>query len=222
MEVLIYQKFSFHLSKFQMKNKSIGINQRIPLDALHASLDAYLDDIYSYDYVLEQLQLEFKGENRLRKAVRIINKIISKNPEIDFINQNREEIKNALQKQNDRNIILISLLNISYPFSFSVLNAFGRYFKVQNIVNTEIIKKNVSSVYGGNRATENGIYSVIPMLLEARFFERVKKGLYEFDTSIVTSYDITEQLFYKSFKVNSLQDLETNKFSEPYFIFIKN
>ena len=56
-------------------NKSIDINQRIPLDTLYAALEAYLNGSYTNDYVLEQLRLEFEGENRLKKALRIVNKI---------------------------------------------------------------------------------------------------------------------------------------------------
>ena len=50
-----------------MNNKSIDINQRIPLETLHAALEAYLNDNYSNDYIMEQLRLEYNGENRLKK-----------------------------------------------------------------------------------------------------------------------------------------------------------
>ena len=53
-----------------MNNKSIDINQRIPLDTLYAGLEAYINGHYSNEYVLEQLRLEFEGENRLKKALR--------------------------------------------------------------------------------------------------------------------------------------------------------
>lgn len=59
-----------------MSNKSLYINQRIPLDTLFVALESYLDGNYSDDYILEQLRLEFKGENRLKKALRIVNKIV--------------------------------------------------------------------------------------------------------------------------------------------------
>ena len=148
-----------------MNNKSIDINQRIPLDTLHAALEAFLNDAYSNDYVLEQLRLEYSGENRLKKALRIVNKIIINNPEVDFINENKQIILKALRNKTDRNIILISLLNIAFPFSFDVLHTFTKFFNVQSVINSETVKKSISNVYGGNRATENGIYSVVPMFI---------------------------------------------------------
>ena len=74
----IYWKSLYPLFKLQMTNKSIDINQRIPLDTLYAVLESYLNDSYSNEYVLEQLRLEYNGENRLKKSLRIVNKIIIK------------------------------------------------------------------------------------------------------------------------------------------------
>ena len=59
-----------------MSNISIDINQRIPLYALEVALNSYLTNNYSNDYILEQLRLDFQGENRLKKALRIVNKIV--------------------------------------------------------------------------------------------------------------------------------------------------
>ena len=88
-----------------MDNKSIDINQRIPLDTLYAALESFLNGSYSNEYILEQLRLEFNGENRLKKALRIVNKIIQKNPLNDFLLLNAGEIKNHhwLVCDNDTN-----------------------------------------------------------------------------------------------------------------------
>jgi hypothetical protein len=72
-----------------MNNKSIDINQRIPLDIIYAVLESHLNGSYSNEYILEQLRLEFEVENRLKKALRIVNKIIAENPLINFINENK-------------------------------------------------------------------------------------------------------------------------------------
>ena len=133
-----------------MKNKSIDINQRIPLDTLYIALESYLDSTYSNEYVLEQLRLEFEGENRLKKALRIVNKIIQKNPLNELLMNRKTEVKTAIKKKIDRDIILIALLNSAFPFSFDVLQTFGKFFTVQELVNTETIKKSISNVYGGN------------------------------------------------------------------------
>ena len=206
-----------------MKNKSIDINQRIPLDTLYAALEAYLNNNYSNEYILEQLRLEFQGENRLKKALRIVNKIILKSPIISFIDENNTSLKSAIKKKTDRNIILIALLNAAFPFSFDVLKVFGKYFCVQEIINADTIKKSISNVYGGNRATENGIYSVVPMFLEAQFFNRPKQGIYAFENKLAASNNIANKVYIESFKINNeSNDIQDYELMDPYFEFINN
>lgn len=203
-----------------MNNKSIDINQRIPLDTLYAGLEAYINGHYSNEYVLEQLRLEFEGENRLKKALRIVNKIIKNSPLKSFIELNKAEINSAIKRKVDRDVILISLLNAAFPFSFDVLRTFGKYFAVQEIINAETIKKAISNIYGGNRATENGIYSVVPMFLEAGFFYRPKQGVYECKNKLNVSYNVTNEIYVESFKLNNeLDEIQDYELMDPYFYF---
>lgn len=205
-----------------MTNKSIDINQRIPLDTLHAALESYLKNNYSTDYIVEQLQLDFEGDNRIKKAIRIINKIILKSPLLDIITNNKEEILSAVKRKTDRDIICIALLNAAFPFSFDVLKTFGKYFSVQDIINTETVKKPISNIYGGNRATENGMYSVIPMFIEANFFERPKSGLYQFNNKLKTSFSISKLLYLESYKINNkIDEIQDYQLLDPYFLFIE-
>ncbi len=204
-----------------MINKTIDINQRIPLDTLYAALYSYLNNQYSNEYILEQLTLEFEGENRLKKALRIVNKIILKNPLIEFIEEHKKEIKNAIKKKADRDVILIALLNSAFPFSFDVLKTIGRYFSVQDIINSETIKKPITNIYGGNRATDNGIYSVVPMFIEAGFFTRPKQGVYEMRNKQSQMSAITKKIYIESFKVNKgITSLLEHQLNDPYFLFI--
>ncbi|KUO63980.1 MAG: hypothetical protein APF83_08780 [Lutibacter sp. BRH_c52] len=206
-----------------MKNKSIDINQRIPLQTLYVALESFLNGSYSNEYILEQLRLEFDGENRLKKALRIVNKIIQRNPLNEFILANKAELKNAIKKKSDRDVILIALLNSAFPFSFDVLKTFGKFFAVQEIINTETIKKPVSNIYGGNRATENGLYSVIPMFIEAGFFTRPRAGVYERKDKIIITSKVTTQIYIESYKSNStLEGIQDYQLREPYFLFINN
>jgi len=205
-----------------MSVKKIDINQRIPINTLEAALVSYLDDNYSNEYVLEQLRLEFTGENRLKKALAIVNKIIPKNPLHEYIIENKEMIKAAIRRKDDKNIILIALLNSAYPFSFDVLQTFGKYFAVQEIISINAIKKTISNIYGGNRATVNGLYSVIPMFIEANLFTRPKSGIYEWQTPINISAPITKEIYLESFKTNkSITDIQEYQRMDPYFTFLE-
>jgi hypothetical protein len=204
-----------------MNNKSIDINQRIPLDTLYVALQSYLNGSYSNEYILEQLRLEFEGENRLKKALRIVNKIIVKNPLNELILENKSKIENAIKIKADRDVIIISLLNSAFPFSFEVLRTFGKYFTVQEVINTETVKKPISNIYGGNRATENGLYSVVPMFIEAGFFKRPKAGVYEKSEVIKVLSPITQELYSTSFKINNNHIAFSEYQSlDPYFLFV--
>jgi hypothetical protein len=206
-----------------MNHKSIDINQRIPLDTFYAALESYLNGNYSEDYILEQLRLEFKGENRLKKSLRIVNKIILRNPLLAFIEENKQSIKQAIKKKHDRNLILISLLNSSFVFSFDTLQLLGKYLSVQDLVNTETIKKVLSNKYGGNRATENALYSVIPMFIEAGLIKRPALGVYQHNADFQISTSVSKQIFIESFKANNTLDgIQDYQLRDPYFLFLKN
>ena len=206
-----------------MNHKSIDINQRIPLDTLYAALESYLNGTYSEDYILEQLRLEFKGENRLKKSLRIVNKIILRNPLIEFIEENKDQIKQAIKKKYDRNIILIALLNSSFAFSFDTLQFLGKYLTVQDLVNRETIKKSLANVYGGNRATVNAIDSIIPMFIEAGLIKRPTLGVYQRNSDFQNLSTVSKHIFIESFKTNNTLDgIQDYQLRDPYFLFLNN
>lgn len=206
-----------------MNHKSIDINQRIPLDTLYAALDSFLNGTYSDDYIMEQLTLEFKGENRLKKSLRIVNKVILRNPLRTFLEENKDSIKQAIKKKHDRNAILIALLNSSFPFSFDTLQFLGKYLAVQDLVNIETIKKSLASVYGGNRATENAFYSVIPMFIEAGLINRPTRGVYQRNPDFHISFIVSKQILIESFKMNStLEGIQEYQLRDPYFLFLND
>lgn len=206
-----------------MKQKSIDINQRIPLDTLYVAFESYLNDTYSEDYILEQLTLEFTGENRLKKSLRIVNKIILKNPLLPFIEENKNQLKQAIKNKHDRNLVLIALLNSSFSFSFDTLQFLGKYLTVQEFVNTETIKKAISNKYGGNRSSENALYSVMPMFIEAGLINRPKLGVYQRDMDFQFTSTASKQLFIESFKTNcSYNGIQDYQLTDPYFLFIND
>ena len=200
----------------------VDINQRIPLDILKIALQSYLDGTYTNNYIMEQLRMEYDGENRLKKSLRIVNKIIKHNPIIHFVDEKKVKIQVSIKSKNDCNLILLSLLNSAFPFSYGVLKIMGKFFSVQDVINAETIKKNVSNIYGGNRATENGIYSVVPMFLEAGIFKRPKQGIYEFEGILNYSTEIAKEIFVESFNQNNTIKRTMNDYqhSDSYFLFI--
>ncbi len=200
----------------------IDINQRIPLSLLEIALKTFLVNNYDAEYLEEHLAFEYEGKNRIGKALRIVNKIIKKNPLSLVLLENKQEILNALKHKGDRSVILIALLNSAYPFSFDILNIFAKYFQVQEFISTELIKKETINKYGSNRSTENALYSVIPMFLEADFFLRSKPGLYQVKEKLIIQSQIANKLYIQSFILNNLLLQDSNIIiHEPYFSMVE-
>ena len=201
----------------------IGINQRIPLSVLEIGLKAYLEGAYNADYLKEQLSFEYSGKNRVTKAISYVNKTILHNPLSNRIFENKQEILNALKQKGDRSVILIALLNSAFPFSFTVLNAFAKYFMAQEYVSTELIKKEAINKYGSNRSTGNALFSVIPMFIEAGFFSRVKPGLYQLKEKISPHSLIAKELYLQSFLINiPLLENSDMLILEPYLNMVES
>jgi hypothetical protein len=124
----------------------------------------------------------------------------------------------AIEKKQGRDIILIALLNSAFPFSYYVLKIFGKYFEVQEIINTDTVKKSISKIYGGNRATENGIYNVVSMFLEAVFLIVKSKEFIIGVKKIIPSFNIREKIYLESFKLNnSINEIQEYQLMDPYF-----
>lgn len=205
------------------EKKEIGINQRIPLHVLEAGLLAFLNGSYSSGYIAEQLRLDFEGENRIAKVVVRVDKIIPNSPIAEYLLEHKAPLLNALKNKSDRNLILMALVNIAYPFCFKATQLFGKFFKVQDTVNTELIRASISKEYGSNRSTHNALYSVIPMLLEAGFISRPQPGIYEPLPPLASQHKITEELFLKSFQLNMPEYFPSGEmvYLDPYFSFME-
>lgn len=203
-----------------MDHKSVDINQRIPLGVLEVALISFLTDNYSNEYIKEQISIEFSGENRIKKSLRIVNKIIANSPLKRFLLDHKSELLIALKSKSDKNIILIALLNASFVFSFDVISLFGRFLGVQDQISGEAILKGVRAIYGGNRAPENAFYAVVPMFIEAEFIERTKPGIYGLANLILPKMKIAIDLYKASF-LHQKGLTEWNDFSggDPYFRF---
>jgi len=204
-----------------MINKSVKIDQLVDLEVFELALTDYLNGGYSEEYITEQLRINISGENRIKKGLRIVNKVIRDNPLDRLLIDNKEEILNAMNN-NDKRIIIVSLLNSSYSFSFYLLRIFGKFFNVQDIVNIKVIQKEISKVYGGNRVAINGIYCVGPIFEKAGIYIKAGMGLYQFNGAIPISSNIAKDLFIESFRINmNITDVNDINRLDPYFTFIQ-
>ena len=198
----------------------IGINQRIPIEAIELAVKAVLEDRYDNEYAAELARMEYSGENRIKKAVNIINRLTKNNVLMPFLKENERKVKMALKNPNDRGMICIALVNAAYPFCYDVTALLGKYFHAQKEIGSPLITSKLSAKYGTNRSLPNGLYCILPMLIEAGFMTRPRPGLYQM-AHLVPQTEIAKTIYQKSFLLNNPTLNEDYHFSNHfYFEFI--
>ena len=180
----------------------IGINQRIPIEAIELAVKAVLEDRYDNEYAAELARMEYSGENRIKKAVNIINRLTKNNILMPFLKENERKVKMALKNPNDRGMICIALVNAAYPFCYDVTALLGKYFHAQKEIGSPLITSKLSAKYGTNRSLPNGLYCILPMLIEAGFISRPITGIYKM-CHLIPQVDISTIIYQKSFLCNN-------------------
>jgi len=199
---------------------TIGINQRIPIETIELAIKAVLNGSYDNDYAAELARMEYSGENRIKKAVNIINRLTKNNALMPFLQENKSKVMKTLRFPDDRGMICIALVNAAYPFCYDVTTVLGRYFHAQKEIGTPLITSKLSAKYGTNRSLPNGLYCILPMLIEAGFITRPRAGVYQIN-HLVPQTDIARAVYQKSFLANNPTLSEDYHFSNHfYFEFI--
>lgn len=198
----------------------IGINQRIPIETIELAVKAVLDGTYDSAYAAELARMEYSGENRIKKAVNIINRITKNNALMPFLIENANKVRLAMKKPDDRGLICISLVNTAYPFCYDTTSVLGRYFHAQKEIGTTLITSKLSATYGTNRSLPNALYCILPMLIEAGFITRQRPGFYQINR-LVPQAEIAQKIYQKYFLCNNPTLTEEYNFSNHfYFEFI--
>ena len=201
--------------------QDIGINQRIPVGLLEMALIATLDEQATGEYFIELASTEYVGQNRLKKAMSVMNRLTVKNPLLPFLMENKETVRTALRNKNDRSLILTAVINSAYNFGYDVTTIMGKYFHVQEQVSTSLVKEKLAAKYGSNRSLPNAMNCIIPMLLETGIIVRPVIGLYE--ARRVGKYtDFALDVYKRSFVINNpTVSLDAIVLSNPYFEFVR-
>lgn len=195
---------------------TIGINQRIPIEAIELAIKAVLNASYDNDYAAELARMEYSGENRIKKAVNIINRLTKNNTLMPFLQENMNKVTTALKFPDDRGMICIALVNAAYSFCYDVTAVLGRYFHAQKEIGTPLITSKLSAKYGTNRSLPNGLYCILPMLIEAGFITRPRAGVYQIN-HLVPQTDIARAVYQKSFLANNPTLSEDYHFSNHFY-----
>lgn len=199
---------------------NIGINQRIPMTTLELAVKAVLDGQYDDSYAAELARMDYHGENRINKTVKIINKLTRLNPLMPYLIENKDKVKLAFKNDDDKALILIALVNASYEFCYDVTTTLGKYFHAQKEIGTSLIVSKLSNKYGTNRSLPNGLYCILPMLLESGFLIRPKVGVYQIKR-LEPQTAIAQEVYKQSFFQNNPMLTDSYQYENHfYFEFI--
>ena len=199
----------------------IGINQRISVTLIENGLKAVFDGVYSKEFARSLAEYEFQGENRLKKAVNELSKVVEKNTIIPFLVERKEQVMKAMQYKADRAIIVAALDKSAFPFSYEEVCILGKYLHVQDHVSRKLLEEKISEIYGFNKSISNAIDYSIPTLVEAGFVERPSAGIYT-KPVLNAETDFALAAYRESFFINNpLLNRNNDYDGSPYFEFIR-
>lgn len=209
-----------------MSNKEhyIGIDKRIPIQVLDNALIYLLrGDLLFQEEVLRDLSEHVKGQNRLKKALRVVNKIMLTTDAAKLVVKHFsfEEYSHLLD--SDKKALITALITNAYPFAYQLLNVMATVLKVQPFINAQYVNEKMSEKYGSNRTIHVANYSLIPMFIELGIINRKKVSMYEqCDSFTVNNQKVNEFLIYSEIKNSGSRSFVYSPQSlSPWFHFFK-
>jgi|GEM_PF-460498 hypothetical protein len=206
-------------------NKSLGIQQRIPLDVLCEALKMELSDGFDEVLLGELLKTEYNGENRIRKSIYQIHSAVCSTALTPLLREHASDVLTALNSAADRHLILMAVIHARYSFCYDVASLIASQLRLQDTISSELLNRLIGQKYGMNKSTENSRNCAVPQLIEAKMMSRVKTGLYASTEPQEPRFDISRAIWKESFFINNplynRLDSETMLF-EPYFRYIKS
>lgn len=191
------------------------------MNILEMALLAELQGNATSEYFRELASMEYNGQNRISKAVSVMNRLTKKNQLLPYLKENRTSVEAMLKNKADRPLLLAAIICSAYGFGYDVVALLGKYFHAQEIVTTELIRQKMSEKYGSNRSLPNALYCILPMLIEARLLERPEAGIFK-AIRIKNATDEARSVYQQAFFLNNpmLSDKD-NTGSYSFFEFIK-
>ena len=209
------------------KKKSIGNEQPLPVDIMIDSIIEYLE---TKDIDKESLLLKVKeqssssGNNRAKKAANAIYSVITKSSAL-----NKAIVRNFTPESfyklpvADKNVIVMSLICLRFPFTYDLLFAFSKLLNIQDLVNKQYINEKMASMYGSNLSLEHGIEAAMKAAIDCKFITRNKPGLFSKGTNIVTTTFAKEAWIATFFEMNGRKSISINDLDyEPVMSYLSD
>lgn len=205
-------------------SKSIGIEQRIPLQVLDNAIIYNLKGIIDIKTeIVRDLSEHFTGVNRIGKSYAVFRKILFTSKTSIFFFKNCTLDKYLSLSEPDRKAVWLSLLSAAYPFVYELISEFAESLKTQSVVNMLSISNRMKSIYGSNRTLDMGLYATIPILIELGLITRPKNAIYAKGIKLKVVDNLVKEMLILSdlegsyTKIFALTDVD----KKPYFSFLE-
>ena len=191
------------------------------MNILELALLAELQGNATGDYFRELAATEYNGQNRIGKAVSVMNRLTKKNRLMPYLMEKKTEVEAMFRNQADKPLLLTAIICSAYGFGYDVVALLGKYFHAQEIVTTELIRQKMSEKYGSNRSLPNALYCILPMLIEAKLLERPEAGKFK-AIRIKNATDEAKVVYQQAFLLNNpMLSEKDNIESYSFFFFFK-
>lgn len=160
--------------------RSIGNEQSLPIDIINEAILEYLETgNIKKDDLLLKIKSQNSGENRARKTCNAIYSLVTKSSALNKALKKNFTLETYYKLTDDeKNIIVMSLICLRFPFTYDLLFEMAKLFNVQDSVNKQYISEKMASIYGSNLSLEHGIDAALTIAMDCRFIQRIKPGLY--------------------------------------------
>lgn len=193
------------------------------MDALYLAFTLYLDEGYDQQRVIEMLSLTYNGETSRNEVEYQLRSIVTCSPIKEYIDSHREELVRAMKNEVDRQVILCAITTARYPFCYNILWAFATQFRLQDEVNTALMKRVIGNMYGMNIKMDKAYHSGLSCMVEAKMIDKVKEGVYQAAPVHVCTSKIAYDIWVESFFQNSPNFPRENEFDlifEPFMKYV--
>jgi len=203
-----------------MEKISIALEKRVSVGVLELALRSMLDGNATSSYFHELANVECTGQNRAKKIVAAINRLVVKNRLAPFLFEHKTEVAQSLRNQKDRPLIFVAMMCSAYSVFYDTISICGKYFHVQEDITRDFLIKKLAEKYGSNRALDVAFDCIVPMLMEAGFIIRPRLGVYQIVRQKHYS-DFSYSVYKQSFLLNNSNLTCTDDFeSDPFFEFL--
>jgi hypothetical protein len=207
------------------KTKYIGLNQRIPFEILDAGVNFYLTKgRIDKEYLLERIQEFTSGSNRANKATLYLLQILNRQREIlDHLNKYLRDVPYSSLPRDDKRVLGLCLISLTYPITYDLLIALAQGFKVQDQISRKFINEKLMSIYGSNRTVEVAIGALLPMIIELKTIKRDKTSIYSMCSNLeVKNKFITELIVYTDIKLSGSKSILIDALEfKPWFSYFE-